>query len=177
MELFRYDWTRHHVCREFSNWPPRRTTPQNEPRWHWTVGSTRWRRRRGGARRLRPATAELHAGGSRTHIGGAGRALVELAPRLIGLPGRPRRVRAPGRSSGWMWMGGSIEQEIGPALHWRLEARHVDRGDPKPETVRAAPRMQSAPGTGTPRRQRNGQRRLSMMSSGAPPPLLCVCPM
>ena len=44
-----------------------------------------------------------------------------------------------------MWMGGSIEQEIGPALHWRLEARHVDRGDPKPETVRAAPRMQSAP--------------------------------
>ena len=55
-----------------------------------------------------------------------------------------------------MWMGGSIEQEIGPALHWRLEARHVDRGDPKPETVRAAPRMQSISATRQARARRDG---------------------
>ena len=44
-------------------------------------------------------------------------------------------------------------------------------------TTAHAINQRHAPGTGTPRRQRNGQRRLSMMSSGAPPPLLCVCPM
>ena len=82
-----------------------------------------------------------------------------------------------GGSSVCVCARGSSEQEIGPALHRRLKARHVRQRRssplrrPKPETVRAAPRMQSVKGGPCARHLHadgSATTALSMTSSAAP---------